>query len=191
MLIAAILSLGLGMLMGSAYAQDASAGEPAQTEAGTQQSASETQGERSPAANSPEVERGRVYGGELQEVDPAVASARMREEAPTPWGIFSKVLVFLIVLTGITYGIVHYARKGKLNLGALRAYSAEDRLIVSETRMLGNRQYLMVVEYGDQKMLLGVAPGSIQHLCFLESGYQDEVEAAMEETYQSEEEETL
>lgn len=40
----------------------------------------------------------------------------------------------------------------------------EGRLRVLETRMLGNRQFLMVVEYDDAKLLLGVCPGRIDYL---------------------------
>lgn len=41
-------------------------------------------------------------------------------------------------------------------------------LHIKETKALGNRQYLMVVGYGGQKMLLGVTQGSINHLCYLD-----------------------
>lgn len=40
----------------------------------------------------------------------------------------------------------------------------EGRLRVLETRLLGNRQFLMVVEYDDAKLLLGVCPGRIDYL---------------------------
>jgi len=40
----------------------------------------------------------------------------------------------------------------------------EGRLNVLETRMLGNRQFLLVVEYDDAKLLLGVCPGRIDYL---------------------------
>ncbi len=38
------------------------------------------------------------------------------------------------------------------------------KLQVLETRMLGNRQFLLVVEYEDAKMLVGVCPGRIDYL---------------------------
>ncbi len=38
------------------------------------------------------------------------------------------------------------------------------RLQVLETRMLGNRQFLVVVEYDDARMLLGVCQGRIDYL---------------------------
>jgi flagellar biogenesis protein FliO len=45
------------------------------------------------------------------------------------------------------------------------ATKAERKLIVCESRMVGARQQLMVVEYDGQRMLLGVSPGSIEYLC--------------------------
>lgn len=41
------------------------------------------------------------------------------------------------------------------------------KLQISETRMLGNRQFLIVAEYEDRKMLLGVCPGRIDYLATL------------------------
>lgn len=41
------------------------------------------------------------------------------------------------------------------------------KLQISETRMLGNRQFLIVAEYEDRKMLIGVCPGRIDYLCTL------------------------
>ncbi|MGC3991895.1 MAG: flagellar biosynthetic protein FliO [Chthoniobacteraceae bacterium] len=45
----------------------------------------------------------------------------------------------------------------------------ENKLNILETKMLGNRQFLVVVEYNDNRMLLGVSPGTIQHLCVLDA----------------------
>ena len=41
---------------------------------------------------------------------------------------------------------------------------SEGLLQIRESRMLGNRQFLVVVEYEDNKMLLGVGPGRIDYL---------------------------
>lgn len=46
----------------------------------------------------------------------------------------------------------------------------ERKLNISETRMLGNRQFLVVAEYQDRRVLLGVCPGRIEYLCALGSG---------------------
>ena len=42
---------------------------------------------------------------------------------------------------------------------------AARKLTVSESRSLGNRQFLVVVEYESERMLLGVTPGKIDYLC--------------------------
>lgn len=39
------------------------------------------------------------------------------------------------------------------------------KLVVSESRSLGNRQFLVVVEYERERMLIGVTPGKIDYLC--------------------------
>lgn len=41
------------------------------------------------------------------------------------------------------------------------------KLNVSETRGLGGRQFLVVAEYENRKVLLGVCPGRIDYLCSL------------------------
>jgi flagellar protein FliO/FliZ len=45
----------------------------------------------------------------------------------------------------------------------------ERRLVVAETRALGNRQYLVVAAYDDKRYLLGVCPGRIEMLAPLDS----------------------
>lgn len=172
--LAAILSLGLGIFCGALSAQS--------TEDSQALPSAEVQ-KKSPAAALPALPNHVFNAGEG---DAGSAADRLPVNE-TPVGLFSKVLMFLVILTGLTYGVVHFARKGKINLGALKAYSADEHLVVSETRMLGNRQYLMVVEYGAQKMLLAVTPGNVQHLCFLETPYEDDVDAAIEEEYAKEE----
>ncbi|HYC72662.1 MAG TPA: flagellar biosynthetic protein FliO, partial [Opitutaceae bacterium] len=45
---------------------------------------------------------------------------------------------------------------------------AERKLVIAETRSLGNRQYLVVADYEGRKLLLGVCPGRIDLLTKLE-----------------------
>jgi len=45
----------------------------------------------------------------------------------------------------------------------------ERRLVVAETRPLGNRQYLVVAAYDDKRYLLGVCPGRIELLAPLDA----------------------
>jgi flagellar biogenesis protein FliO len=49
----------------------------------------------------------------------------------------------------------------------------ERKLNINETRMLGNRQFLVVAQYQDRKVLLGVCPGRIEYLCTLAGGESD------------------
>jgi flagellar biogenesis protein FliO len=63
------------------------------------------------------------------------------------------VALALVILRGGVWGLFPSATK------------VERKLIVRESRMVGARQQLMVVEYDGHKMLLGVSPGSIEYLC--------------------------
>lgn len=47
---------------------------------------------------------------------------------------------------------------------------AHQQLAISETRSLGNRQYLVIASYEDKKFLLGVCPGRIELLAPLHDG---------------------
>lgn len=71
------------------------------------------------------------------------------------------------VIIGAVAVIVWFFFKG----GMLRKRFAktEGKLKIAETRMLGNRQFISVVEYGDQKILIGVGPGKIDYLTTLQS----------------------
>ncbi len=186
-IIAVFLCLSLGLMFTAAQAQEkeerivvTNDGKISSvTDTTTPTKKAETTSERvSPAAKLPTVSNF-VYNADASDT----ANAEKKSDFVTPIGLFSKVLMFLILLTGITFALVHFAKKGKINIGALKHYSANERLIISETRMLGNRQYLMVVEYGAQKMLLSVTPGNVQHLCFLEAPFEDDVDTAIDEEY--------
>ena len=78
-----------------------------------------------------------------------------------PDRIYFTVLIFII---GVGGTCLYLYRKGKF---PLTPQKKDERLKLCETRMLGNKQFLVVVEYERQKMLLGVGPGTISHLCYL------------------------
>ena len=46
--------------------------------------------------------------------------------------------------------------------------NTKGKIVVADTCSLGNRQFLMVAQYGDEKHLLGVSSSSINHLAKLE-----------------------
>jgi flagellar protein FliO/FliZ len=57
----------------------------------------------------------------------------------------------------------------KFGLPLRKGLNSDRKLLVLETRPLGNKQYLLVVGYEDTRMLLGVTPGKIDYLCPLDS----------------------
>lgn len=157
----AALALSLGMLwVVPAFAQDSA---PAEEPPAVEQATTRT------ATPIPD----REYGTARAEGEPAT----MPGPAPINfWSKFGLVIIFLVALCGLAVGVLNYARKGMLPIKALQS---EGGLRIAESRMLGNKQFLMVVEYDNQKMLLGISPDRIQHLCFLETDFEDERERAM------------
>jgi len=74
-------------------------------------------------------------------------------------------LGILFALCGAALGVYLWIRsKNGLQLSS----RTEQKLKVNEMRSLGNRQYLVVASYGDQKFLLGVCPGKVEMLSPLE-----------------------
>ena len=73
--------------------------------------------------------------------------------------------LYLALLLGLFAGGAYLVRNG---FTVLQPRAKGDRkLLISETRVLGNRQFLIVAEYESRKMLLGVCPGRIDYLCTL------------------------
>jgi flagellar protein FliO/FliZ len=70
-------------------------------------------------------------------------------------------LGYLVAFGGLIGGGWLLLKRGGLGR---RFGKDEGRLRVLETKMLGNRQFLVVVEYEDAKMLVGVCPGRIDYL---------------------------
>lgn len=68
------------------------------------------------------------------------------------------IFAFLVVMAVVGY----LAKRGKLPIKGIHDSGV---LHIKETRMLGNKQFLVVVEHQDRKMLLGVGPGFISYLC--------------------------
>lgn len=80
--------------------------------------------------------------------------------APTSSAILTTAgyVIFIVLLIG---GAVYLLKRGSLP----RPFSKGDgALKVLESRMLGNRQFLLVVEYEEARMLVGVCPGRIDYL---------------------------
>lgn len=81
--------------------------------------------------------------------------------APSVGGILP-TLGYLTAFAVLAGGGWYLIKRGKLPRPFSKAEG--NKLRVLETRLLGNRQFLVVAEYEDAKMLLGVCPGRIDYL---------------------------
>jgi flagellar biogenesis protein FliO len=79
---------------------------------------------------------------------------------PAPGGMLP-TLGYLAAFGALIGGAWFLLKRGALGRPFAKS---EGKLRVLETKMLGNRQFLMVVEYDDAKLLLGVCPGKIDYL---------------------------
>ncbi len=92
---------------------------------------------------------------------------------------FLQVLVYLFLLIALLAGGLYFMRNG---FAMFQPKNKGDRkLNIAETRMLGNRQFLVVAEYEDRKMLIGVCPGRIDYLCTLAGKGDDTFSAVLPE----------
>ncbi len=112
-------------------------------------------------------------------VEPRGANAPAAEAAPqadalgglyssgaSSIGMFVTILGYVIILGGLGVVLWFLVKRGVIRQPFAKG---EGKLRIAETRMLGNRQFIMVVEYEDQKILLGVGPGKIDYLTNLQS----------------------
>ena len=87
-----------------------------------------------------------------------------------------QIFVYLCLLIGVLAGGLYFFRNGFSFLQ--KKAGAVKKLEISETRMLGNRQFLVVAEYEGKKVLIGVCPGRIDYICRLDRGDSDEEQFA-------------
>jgi len=91
-------------------------------------------------------------------------------DGASPIGMVVTVLGYVVILGGMAVAAWFLFKRGVIR----KPFSKnEGKLKVAESRMLGNRQYIMVVEYEDNKILLGVGPGKIDYLTSL-NGYRND-----------------
>jgi flagellar biogenesis protein FliO len=104
----------------------------------------------------------------LPAAEPAATPATFQvpKASPDLGGAGAIVPYFLLLLVLAGGGI--YVLNNGLPVRGLRN-AAGRKLQIAEMRSLGSRQFLVVVEYEDSRMLLGVTPGKIDYLCPLES----------------------
>jgi flagellar protein FliO/FliZ len=95
----------------------------------------------------------------------SAAPAAFVKEGPAG-GVSPLFAVFIAACAGAGIWLWWRGRRGMPALSG----RAERRLVVSETRSLGNRQFLVVAAYDDRRYLLGVCPGRIEMLAPLDPG---------------------
>src|SRR5690606_19739502 len=112
-----------------------------------------------PRSSAAAAEAG-AAGAESADATSARSSAFAPGPTPSTDGLMSTI-GYLATFACLLGGAWLLLKRGTLK----RAFSeSEGRLQVLETKMLGNRQFLVVVEYDDAKLLLGVCPGRIDYL---------------------------
>ena len=124
------------------------------------------------ADSGDKVVAGQMIGGGRSAIAETVATAEkgsisseiFASESASMMGLGINLLGFFIIVAGFAVVGWYLFRKGVLRKPG---GSSEGKLKVVENRMLGNRQYLMVVEYEENKILLGVGPGKIDYLTTL------------------------
>jgi flagellar biogenesis protein FliO len=90
---------------------------------------------------------------------------------PSHTGDSVQIAVYFILIIALLAAGLYYTRTGFSGLNGKG--KGERKLVVTETRTLGNRQFLVVAEYENRKMLLGVCPGRIDYLSTLSEGNDD------------------
>jgi flagellar biogenesis protein FliO len=179
---------GLGLLWLSAslgiHAEDTQGATVDPSEAGTASSAADVTGDRADGAGE------MIFPGRTRSEEALKKAAEARKEEPSSLGFgLLQAFLFLSVLgLGAFFGVQWLRnRKGPLKGRIGRGLGeSEHSLRVEETKMLGNKQFLVVVSYGGRKMLIGVGPGLINHLCYLNNGFDENLlDEAANETEQT------
>jgi flagellar biogenesis protein FliO len=105
-------------------------------------------------------------------------------QAPAPaasqsTGGMLQLTIYLVLIGGMLIGGLYLTRGGFANL--MQRSKGDKKLQISESRTLGNRQFLVVAEYEGRKMLLGVCPGRIDYLSTLAAGGDETFSADLED----------
>ncbi len=81
-------------------------------------------------------------------------------------GICMQVLSLFIIIIIVSYLFSLIKRR---TFKLKRKSKSPKNLDIIETKFLGNRQFLCVVAYKEQRILIGTSPQGLQFLCILES----------------------
>lgn len=104
-----------------------------------------------------------IYDSPDQSSDPKTNPSN--QNTPTI-ELFGRIFTYLLLLIAIGAIFLYFFKQGRFMKG-LR--SQGKTLKVTETHVLGNKQFLVVVEYQKNKILLGIGPGVINTLASLDN----------------------
>jgi flagellar biogenesis protein FliO len=79
--------------------------------------------------------------------------------------LWIRVIAFIGILGTSAYFLSMYTKKKRTRLNT----KATGKIVIADTCSLGNRQFLMVAQYGEEKHLLGVSSSTINHLAKIEN----------------------
>ena len=102
--------------------------------------------------------------GSLADEAPSQPSQPSVQPVPQLGGNTWQIAAYLGAMLVLFGGGAWLLRNG---MPSMQRNKGERKLNISETRGLGSRQFLIVAEYENRKMLLGVCPGRIDYLCTL------------------------
>ena len=102
--------------------------------------------------------------GSLAEKPPSPPSPPAAQPVPQLGGNTWQIAAYLGAMLVLFGGGAWLLRNG---LPSMQRNKGDRKLNITETRGLGSRQFLVVAEYENRKMLLGVCPGRIDYLCTL------------------------
>ncbi|MDA7822856.1 flagellar biosynthetic protein FliO [Opitutales bacterium] len=100
-----------------------------------------------------------------------VTLASLQNGDPNWLSLTLRSVGFLLLLAAIAYGVSKLGNSSGGN--SLNGLKTKGKIVLSDSRPLGNRQFIVVAEYGSQKHLLGVSPGKIEHLAKLDDDLSD------------------
>ena len=97
---------------------------------------------------------------------PTPSVAKPTSPAPS-MDVLGRMLGYTVLVACLAFLSYYFLKHG---LPLYRARNNEEKkLHVLEMKSLGNRQFLLVIGYDDQRLLLGVTPGKIDYLCPLDA----------------------
>ena len=132
--------------------------------------APETSGIATPAEAEAEVSVQSDLGpGELDSdlIIPPARSESRNFQQPADLGKQVRMTLYMLCLMGGGAALLVWWQRQRKQPG--KGLTLTGQIEICETRPLGSRQYLAVVRYRKQRMLIGVGPDRIDHLCPLES----------------------